>query len=130
MTRSYLSFAVLIDLSSPSAIYSSTLAYVVDANTGRSSSAVASNSCFRGTTAFIAAEIAVPLQVCTLYWRSLTCCETSHALITQNAIGDGGLYSLWDGLMVLAEVLILVVWWKGGAWRQKWEVKEGNANHS
>jgi hypothetical protein len=46
-------------------IYSSALAYIVDANVGRSSSAVALNSCFRGTLGFIAAEIAVPLQVCT-----------------------------------------------------------------
>ncbi|KAG9315514.1 vacuolar DHA amino acid exporter [Chiua virens] len=60
-------------------IYASTLAYIVDANVGRSSSAVATNSSFRGLSAFIAAEIAVPLQ---------------------DAIGDGGLYTLWAGLMV------------------------------
>ena len=46
-----------------SSIYSSTLAYIVDANVGRSSSAVALNSCFRGSLGFVAAEIAVPLQV-------------------------------------------------------------------
>jgi hypothetical protein len=45
------------------AIYSSTLAYIVDANNGRSSAAVASNSFFRGTSAFIAAEVAVSIQV-------------------------------------------------------------------
>jgi len=44
-------------------IYSSTLAYIVDANNGRSSSAAATNSSFRGLTAFIFAEAAVPLQV-------------------------------------------------------------------
>ncbi|OCH91100.1 vacuolar DHA amino acid exporter [Obba rivulosa] len=82
-------------------IYSSTLAYIVDANVGRSSSAVATNSCFRGVTAFIAAEVAIPLQ---------------------GLIGDGGLYSLWAGLMVIAELLIVLVWWKGAAWR---EVAEG-----
>ncbi|EJF61025.1 vacuolar DHA amino acid exporter [Dichomitus squalens LYAD-421 SS1] len=91
------------------AIYSSTLAYIVDANTGRSSSAVASNSCFRGTTAFIAAEVAVPLQ---------------------DAIGDGGLYSLWAGLMIFANILILLVLWKGEAWRRKWEVKEAGGKRS
>ncbi|RDX46518.1 vacuolar DHA amino acid exporter [Lentinus brumalis] len=84
-------------------IYTSTLSYVVDANNGRSSSAVATNSAFRGGTAFIAAELAVPLQ---------------------NAIGDGGMYSLWAGLILLSELLILLVWWKGGAWRAKWELKE------
>ncbi|KAF9234678.1 major facilitator superfamily domain-containing protein [Melanogaster broomeanus] len=49
-------------------IYASTLAYIVDANTGRSSSAVATNSSFRGTSAFVAAEIAVPLQVRLCTW--------------------------------------------------------------
>ena len=44
-------------------IYTSTLAYIVDANVGRSSTAVATNSSFRGLSAFVAAEIAVPLQV-------------------------------------------------------------------
>ena len=44
-------------------IYSSTLAYIVDSNAGRSSSAVATNSLFRGLFAFAAAEVAVPLQV-------------------------------------------------------------------
>ncbi|KAG6330364.1 hypothetical protein ID866_8721 [Astraeus odoratus] len=44
-------------------IYASTLSYVVDSNAGRSSTAVATNSSFRGTAAFIATEIAVPLQV-------------------------------------------------------------------
>ncbi|KAI0330794.1 MFS general substrate transporter [Cubamyces sp. BRFM 1775] len=90
-------------------IYSSTLAYIVDANTGRSSSAVATNSAFRGLSAFVAAEIAVPLQV---------------------SIGDGGLYTLWGGLMLLSELLILLVWWKGGAWREKWELKERGVSSS
>lgn len=44
-------------------IYASTLAYLVDANIGRSSIAIAANSSFRGLFAFVAAEIAVPLQV-------------------------------------------------------------------
>ncbi|KIK98548.1 hypothetical protein PAXRUDRAFT_823776 [Paxillus rubicundulus Ve08.2h10] len=78
-------------------IYASTLAYVVDANTGRSSSAVAANGSFRGTAAFIAAEIAVPLQ---------------------DAMGDGGLYTLWAGLMLFAELMILLVLYKGKQWRE------------
>lgn len=44
-------------------IYTSTLAYIVDANIGRSSSAVATNSAVRGVSAFVALEVAVPLQV-------------------------------------------------------------------
>lgn len=78
-------------------MYSSTLAYIVDANTGRSSTAVATNSSFRGIWGFIAAEMAVPLQ---------------------DSIGDGGLYTLWTGLMILAELILLLVLWKGGAWRE------------
>ena len=36
----------------------------------------------------------------------------------QLSIGDGGLYSLWAGLIVLSELLILLVWWKGSSWRE------------
>lgn len=44
-------------------IYSSTVAYIVDANPGRASSAIAANSSFRGISGLIAAEVSVPLQV-------------------------------------------------------------------
>ena len=44
-------------------IYSSTLTYIVDANTGRSSTAIATNSSSRGIMGLIIAEISVPLQV-------------------------------------------------------------------
>lgn len=53
-------------------IYSSVLAYLVDANVGRSSSAIACNSLFRGFFAFLMTEIALPIR---------------------SAIGDGGLVS-------------------------------------
>lgn len=78
-------------------IYTSTLAYIVDANTGRSSMAVAANSSFRGLFAFVAAEIAVPLQ---------------------DTIGDGGLYTLWAGMMVVVQCMILLVLYKGRNWRE------------
>ncbi|KAI0030266.1 major facilitator superfamily domain-containing protein, partial [Vararia minispora EC-137] len=84
-------------------IYSATLAYIVDANTGRSSSAVATNSFFRGATACIFAELAVPLQ---------------------DALGDGGLYSLWTGLVIVCEVLLLLVLYRGGRWRERAEERE------
>jgi hypothetical protein len=67
-------------------IYSSTAAYIVDANPGRSSAAVAMNSCFRGVAAFVFTEAAVPLQ---------------------ESLGDGGLYTLWAGILVLCELVIL-----------------------
>ncbi|KAG1908747.1 vacuolar DHA amino acid exporter [Suillus fuscotomentosus] len=78
-------------------IYASTLAYIVDANTGRSSTAVATNASFRGLFAFVATEIAVPLQ---------------------DSIGDGGLYTLWAGLMVITNCIILLVLYKGKTWRE------------
>ncbi|KAI6046713.1 vacuolar DHA amino acid exporter [Pisolithus marmoratus] len=84
-------------------IYSSTLAYIVDSNTGRSSTAVAANSSIRGTSAFVAVEVAVPLQ---------------------DAIGDGGLYTTWAGLMLLVELLILLVLYKGKQWREASVEKE------
>ncbi|CUA72501.1 MFS antiporter QDR3 [Candida albicans SC5314] [Rhizoctonia solani] len=77
-------------------IYSSTLAYIVDANPGRASSAIAANSSFRGISGLIAAEISVPLK---------------------NALGDGGLYTLWAGLLVICEGLIILLIWRGGKWR-------------
>ncbi|KAG1795336.1 MFS general substrate transporter [Suillus plorans] len=78
-------------------IYTITLAYIVDANTGRSSMAVAANSSVRGLFAFVAAEIAVPLQ---------------------DTIGDGGLYTIWAGVMVVVECMILLVLYKGRKWRE------------
>ncbi|KAG1763051.1 MFS general substrate transporter [Suillus occidentalis] len=84
-------------------IYTSTLAYIVDANTGRSSTAVASNSSFRGLSAFVAAEIAVPLQ---------------------DSIGDGGLYTLWAGLVIITECIILLVLYKGRKWREASDERE------
>ena len=79
-------------------VYSSTLAYIVDANVGRSTTAVACNSAFRGTTAFIFAEVAVPLQ---------------------NSIGDCGLYTLWAGLLGIVGLLIMLLIWKGKEWRER-----------
>lgn len=79
-------------------IYSSTLAYIVDANTGRSSTAVAANSSWRGIMGLIIAEISVPLQVRpTLAIFSKLC--FIHCL-SQNALGDGALYSIWAGVLV------------------------------
>ena len=48
------------------------MAYLVDANNGRSSTAVALNSVFRGVFAFVATEITVPLQVCVTATLSLS----------------------------------------------------------
>ncbi|KAG1760780.1 major facilitator superfamily domain-containing protein [Suillus occidentalis] len=84
-------------------IYTSTLAYLVDANPGRSCSAVATNSSFRGSLAFVSVLIAVPLQ---------------------NALGDGGLYTAWAGVLVVTELLVLLVLRKGESWRRESEENE------
>jgi len=84
-------------------IYASTLAYIVDANAGRSTAAVASNSSFRGISGLVASEIAAPLQ---------------------DTIGDGGLYSLWAGLLVIMELMILLAIWRGQRWREEAEKRE------
>ncbi|KAF9558957.1 MFS general substrate transporter [Agrocybe pediades] len=84
-------------------IYASTLAYVVDANAGRSSTAVAANSAFRGVFAFMSIEAAVPLQ---------------------DNLGDGGMYSVFAGLLLINSLIILLLWWKGAQWREEAEAYE------
>ncbi|KAG2128737.1 vacuolar DHA amino acid exporter [Suillus clintonianus] len=84
-------------------MYTSTLAYLVDANPGRSCTAVATNSSFRGSLAFVSILIAVPLQ---------------------NALGDGGLYTAWAGVLVVTELLVLLVLHKGESWRRASEERE------
>jgi len=84
-------------------VYSSTLAYIVDANAGRSTAAVASNSAFRGISGMIASEIAAPLQ---------------------DAVGDGGLYSIWAGLLLGVICMIWIVILKGKTWREEAEETE------
>ncbi|KAG2067817.1 MFS general substrate transporter [Suillus decipiens] len=84
-------------------IYSSTLAYLVDANPGRSCTAVATNSSFRGSLAFISVMTAVPLQ---------------------DSLGDGGLYTAWAGILVVMELLVMLVLYKGESWRRESEERE------
>lgn len=78
-------------------IYSSTLAYLVDSNPGRSASAVSCNSAARGVFACIMSQVAMPIQ---------------------NAIGDGGLYTLFAGLLVMALAGITWVGYRGERMRQ------------
>jgi hypothetical protein len=60
------SFIVVALTFTPRWMYTCTLAYLVDANPGRSCTAVATDSSFRGSLAFISVVIAVPLQVSSL----------------------------------------------------------------
>ncbi|KAG2060694.1 MFS general substrate transporter [Suillus hirtellus] len=84
-------------------MYASTLAYLVDANPGRSAAAVATNSSFRGSLAFLSVLIAVPLQ---------------------NAWGDGILFTGWACVLAAAELLIIIVVHKGESWRKGNEENE------
>jgi hypothetical protein len=45
----------------------------------------------------------------------------------QDAIGDGGLYTIWAGVMIIAEMFILLVLYQGGKWRERGEEKEREA---
>ncbi|KAJ7146019.1 major facilitator superfamily domain-containing protein [Mycena epipterygia] len=83
--------------------YTSTLAYIVDANNGRSSTVVATNSAFRGIAAFVAIEVAVPLQ---------------------ESVGDGWQYTIWTGLLIFVGLLVWLVARKGGEWRETSEARE------
>lgn len=84
-------------------MYTCTLAYLIDANPGRSCTAVATDSSFRGSLAFISVVIAVPLQ---------------------NTLGDGGLYTVWAGILIVTELLVILVLRKGESWRREGEERE------
>ncbi|TNY23883.1 vacuolar DHA amino acid exporter [Rhodotorula diobovata] len=77
-------------------IYASTLAYIVDANPGRSTSAVACNSLFRGVLACAASQAAEPIL---------------------DKIQNGAFYSGWGILLLLGEGALVVVAIRGGKWR-------------
>ncbi|KAK0503697.1 MFS general substrate transporter [Armillaria luteobubalina] len=85
--------------------YASELAYIVDANVGRSSSAVALNSFFRGVAAFIGTEIAVPVQ---------------------DKLGDGWMYTIFALILLLSGLLVLLVIKKGEEWRVRGEESEND----
>jgi hypothetical protein len=117
-------FIVVVALTSTCRwMYSSTLAYLVDANPGRSCTAVATNSSFRGTLAFVSVMTAVPLQV-----RFLGLLYSTHAdaslLPKQDALGDGGLYTAWAGILIVMELLVMLVLRKGESWRRESEERE------
>jgi hypothetical protein len=84
-------------------IYTPTLAYIVDSNPGSSSFATALNSLLRGLFAFISLEITVPLQ---------------------ESIGEGWMYLLIAGAIVVSAGLVEWVQRKGKGWREEWEIKK------
>ncbi|WWD17099.1 hypothetical protein CI109_101536 [Kwoniella shandongensis] len=77
-------------------IYSPTLAYLVDSNPGLSAPASSCASFVRGALACVMSQIAVPIR---------------------NGIGDGGMYSLFAGLVGVSCGLIVLLYFKGESLR-------------
>ena len=48
----------------------------------------------------------------------------THPYVSQNSLGDGGLYTAWAGVLVIMELLILLVLRKGESWRRESEERE------
>lgn len=84
-------------------MYSSTLAFIVDANPGRSSSAVACNSLFRGVLAAIAAQVATPAI---------------------NGIGNGWYYTIFACILIGGELGLWLISIRGKRWREYYRDKE------
>lgn len=51
-------------------------------------------------------------------------CNVTNPYASQDALGDGGLYTAWAGILVVMELLILLVLRKGESWRKESEEKE------
>lgn len=79
-------------------VYSCVLAYIVDSATGMASTAVSCNSLFRGVTGFVASQAGEPILT---------------------SVGNGPLYTGWAILMLLAEVSLILVCFKGQQWRER-----------
>lgn len=94
-------------------LYSPNLTYIVDSSVGMASSAVSCNSAARGIAGFVATQTAQPLL---------------------DSIGNGPLYSIWTGLLIMAELALLIVWKRGRRWREaraaKIEEKEAAAEQA
>lgn len=54
----------------------------------------------------------------------LPCLQTHLANISQDGIGDGGMYTLWAAVVIVGELMILLVAWKGRQWRERAEKSE------
>lgn len=125
--------------------YASTLAYIVDANNGRSAVAVATNSAFRGIFAFVATEIAVPMQVgfrIDPLSQDLDDIISFPRTILAMVCGclrlcpfwpylprgcTGWLYTVWGFIMAISGALTFLVMFKGEGWRRHAEKRESRA---
>jgi MFS family permease len=77
--------------------YSAVLSYLVDSNRGRAAAAISANSLFRGAVACVASQVAGPLQ---------------------QRMGDGWMTTGWALVLAFAQVLLMIVAFRGTAWRE------------
>lgn len=75
-------------------------------------------------TAFFAGRLRLWLQRLRFHYEyvdisPLAAHDLIHSWPSQNCIGEGGLYSLWAGIAIVAEIAVLVTCWKGGRWRKE-----------
>ncbi|KAF5362914.1 hypothetical protein D9758_007099 [Tetrapyrgos nigripes] len=77
-------------------VYTCTLSYIIDANVGRSSTATALLSFFRGMFGFLVTEIA-------------------------DGLGDGWTYTIIASVMIITGLLVMLVMYKGASWRARAE---------
>lgn len=103
-------------------IYSSALAFMVDSNLGRSSAAIACNSFFRGVSSTCPRccldNVCDPDLLPLLLVPQLTAFVLSEcALPIRDRIGDGGLYTLFSGILAISGGVFIVLAFKGKDWR-------------
>ncbi|GAA5968622.1 hypothetical protein JCM11641_007702 [Rhodosporidiobolus odoratus] len=84
-------------------VYATTLSYIVDANPGRSTSAIACNSLFRGVLACAASQAAEPIL---------------------DEIYNGAFYTGWGIMLLVGEALVVLISLKGQRWREASREKE------
>ncbi|KAI5478610.1 hypothetical protein MNV49_004752 [Pseudohyphozyma bogoriensis] len=84
-------------------VYSSTLAFIVDANPGRASSAIACNSLLRGVIACIASQASGPII---------------------DGIGNGWFYTGFSLILLGGEALLILVGVRGKQWRETYKQQE------
>ena len=78
-------------------VYACVLAYIVDSATGMASTAVSCNSLFRGLIGFAASQAGEPILT---------------------SAGNGPLYTGWAILLLIAEVALILVIYKGQQWKE------------
>lgn len=120
-------------------VYSSTLAYIVDANPGRSTTAVACNSLFRGVLACAASQAAEPILNKVYNGAFYTgsspfplspslCSIIRDLLFFLRKLNRIFFATGWGILLLIGEAFLVLMAIKGGSWRAASREKEERAN--